>query len=210
MIKAVLFDLDGVLIRTEHINTESAVRSMHEQGIKLSADDKKLITGRNPVDYSIDFAKKYRFDRKKMIASHTKHYNKLYQTAKKFKYGRDFVLKVKKLGFKTALVTSSRRNTVGRALNFLGLKGAFDVLVTFEKCSKRKPSPLPYLIAARHLKVKPSECIVIEDSVAGVESAKRARMKCIAVTNSYPASKLKKADLIVRKLNDKRIIGMLC
>ncbi len=209
MIKAVLLDLDGVLIDTEHINTEAAVRSMAEQGIRLTVQDKRMITGRNPIDYSVDFAKKYRFDHKKMIVSHTYHYNKLYHTARKFKYVHGFVLKVKKLGFKTALVTSSRRNTVGRALKLLKLENGFDALVTFEKCKERKPSPVPYLLAAKYLNVKPSECIVIEDSVAGIESAKRAKMKCIAVTNSFPASKLK-ADLIVRSLNDKRITGMLC
>ncbi len=210
MIKAVLFDLDGVLINTEHINTKAAILSMREQGTKLTSADKKFITGRNPVDYSLDFAKKYKFDRGKMLVSHALHYERLYYTAKRYSYSHDFVLRVRKLGFKTALVTSAERDTVGNALRVLNLKdSAFDTFVTFEECRKHKPSPAPYLMAARRLKLKPSECVVIEDSIAGVLSAKRAKMKCIAVTNSYPASKLKKADLIVKSLTDKRVMEFL-
>lgn len=209
MIKAVLFDLDGVLINTEHINTESAVRSMQEQGIKLTSKDKKLITGRNPIDYSIDFLKKYSFDRKRMIECFDYYYVRLYHTAKPFKHAKELVSFAKKQKLRTALVTSSDSETISRALKIIGIqKNSFNAYISFEKCRKRKPSPLPYLLAARYLKVKPGECIVIEDSVAGVESAKRAKMKCIAVTNSYPASKLKKADLIVRNLRE--IWSLLC
>jgi len=210
MTKAVLFDLDGVLIKTEHINTKAAILSMREQGINLAASDKKFITGRNPVDYSVDFARKYRFDRGKMLVSHALHYERLYHMAKRYSYSHDFVLRVRRIGFKTALVTSAERDTVGNALRVLKLKdSAFDTFVTFEECKKHKPSPLPYLMAAKRLKLKPRECVVIEDSVAGVLSAKRARMKCIAVTNSYPASKLKKADLIVKTLDDRRVLEFL-
>jgi len=98
-------------------------------------------------------------------------------------------------------VTASARHDVNRALRKLKLVNVFDVLVTFELCKERKPSPLPYIIAARILKVKPKDCLVIEDSIPGVESAKRAKMKCIAVTHTTPASKLRKADLVVKRLN---------
>jgi len=50
------------------------------------------------------------------------------------------------------------------------------------------------------------ECVVIEDSVVGVDAAKRAGMKCIAVLNSYPRSKLRKADYIVKGLNERKRI----
>jgi beta-phosphoglucomutase-like phosphatase (HAD superfamily) len=58
---------------------------------------------------------------------------------------------------------------------------------------------------AKRLGVKEEECVVIEDSIPGIIAAKRAKCKCIAVTNSYPAKKLKKADLIVKDLRNKKV-----
>lgn len=205
MIKAVLFDLDGVLINTEHINTKAAVLSMQEQGINLSDSDKKLITGRNPVDYSVDFAKKYKFNRARMILRHKFFYDKFYHLAKPFKNSRRVVLDFKRKKFKTALVTASRLPTIRRALRVLKLpRSSFNILVTFEKCKKRKPAPDPYLIAARLLKVNPRECLVVEDSVAGVTAAKRAGAKCVAITTSFARSKLAKSDVIVDNIVDVR------
>ncbi len=211
MIKAVLFDLDGVLIDTEHISTEAAVRSMREQGIILTAMDKKLITGRNPVDYSVDFAKNHSFNRNRMLERHVFLYDELYYKARPFPYADELIKTLKKMGVKLCIVTSAMMGTLRNALKVLRLdESYFDAFITFDDCKKRKPDPQPYLMAAKRLRVKPSECIVIEDSIPGVAAAKNAKMKCVAVTNSFPASKLKKADLIVKSLNDRRIKGLLC
>jgi beta-phosphoglucomutase-like phosphatase (HAD superfamily) len=64
-----------------------------------------------------------------------------------------------------------------------------------------KPDPAVFLKAARLIGVPSEQCIVVEDAVAGVEAAKRARMKCIAVTTTNPASALGEADVIVDQLD---------
>ncbi len=206
--KAVLFDLDGVLLNSEPVNIASAVHAFKDLGISLSAEDKKLIVGRHPADYGKIF-RNYSFDGKKIVKLHAKYYAFFYHKAKAYLYARSLVLLAKK-NCKTALVTSSERHVLKKALRVLKLsKNDFDALVTFELCKKRKPSPLPYLIAAKTLKVEPKDCLVIEDSIPGVESAKRAGMKCIAVTHTTPASKLRKANLIVKSLNNKKIMNLL-
>ena len=87
------------------------------------------------------------------------------------------------------------------------MENIFDVIVTFEDCEKRKPHPESYLITAKKLNLNPDDCIVIEDSPVGIESAKKAGMKCIAVLNKYTKKQdLSKADIIIdspNKLNIK-------
>lgn len=204
--KAVLFDLDGVLINSEPVNQAAAVHAFKDLGINLTANDKKLVIGRHPADYWKIF-RNYRFDKKKIVKLHAKYYVAFYHNARAYPGAHDLALLAKKY-YKTALVTSSELYDVRKALKILKLgKTDFNKLVTFELCKERKPSPLPYIIAAKLLKVKPKDCLVIEDSIPGVASAKNAKMKCIAVTHTTPASKLKKADLVVKNL--KQVIKLL-
>ena len=79
-----------------------------------------------------------------------------------------------------------------------------------EDVKRHKPYPELYLKIAKKLGVKPEDCIVVEDSIAGVEAAKRAGMFCVAVLASYPAAKLSKADLRVRSLRSKTLRKLIC
>jgi len=74
-----------------------------------------------------------------------------------------------------------------------------------------KPDPAVFLLAARKLEVKPDDCIVIEDAIAGVEGARRAGMKCIAVTTTNSAEALAQADYVVESLTlvDEQMISAL-
>jgi beta-phosphoglucomutase-like phosphatase (HAD superfamily) len=76
------------------------------------------------------------------------------------------------------------------------------VYVTGDDVKKKKPDPELFLTAAARMGIKPGNCVVIEDAPNGVEAAKTARAKCIAVTNSVPASELSDADLICRSLEE--------
>jgi len=86
--KAVLFDLDGVLLNSESVNVAAAVHAFKDLGISLSPADKKLIIGRHPADYGKIF-RKYVFDKKKVVKLHHKHYEKFYRKAKPFPYARN-------------------------------------------------------------------------------------------------------------------------
>ncbi|OGW94101.1 MAG: hypothetical protein A3G36_02985 [Omnitrophica bacterium RIFCSPLOWO2_12_FULL_45_13] len=78
----------------------------------------------------------------------------------------------------------------------------FDHIITGDHVKKGKPYPEPYLLAARELAVKPSECVVIENAPYGIMAAKSAGMFCIALTSSLPKEFLKGADIIADKLED--------
>ena len=80
------------------------------------------------------------------------------------------------------------------------MENSFQAIAFGTEVAEGKPSPQIFQLAATKLSVKPADCVVIEDAIAGVAAAKRAGMKCVAVTNSHPGTRLKNADLIVDTL----------
>jgi sugar-phosphatase len=98
-----------------------------------------------------------------------------------------------------AVITSGRRALALRHLQ-LGRLPIPDVLVTAEDTPRGKPDPSGYLLAAERLGIPPAECLVIEDSPAGVGAARSAGMKVVAVTTSDAASDLGDADAVVASL----------
>ena len=103
-------------------------------------------------------------------------------------------------GIKTAIASSAPPENVDIIIRGLGIEGCFQAFARGTEVAEGKPSPLVFLLAAEKLGVEPGNCVVIEDAVAGVAAAKSAGMKCVAVTNSHPVGKLKKADLVVDTL----------
>ena len=98
------------------------------------------------------------------------------------------------------VVTSGTRYLATARLWFGGLPVP-KILVTADDVANGKPHPEPYLKGAELLGAKPEECLVIEDAPAGIRSGHAGRMKVIALTSTYPASKLGKADAVIARLN---------
>lgn len=104
-----------------------------------------------------------------------------------------------------AIGSGALRHEIELILAHAGLRAAFTVIVSAEEVAEGKPSPEAFLAALDRLRERvpdlaAAECLVVEDSTAGVEAAGRARMRCLAVTNSYPAEALGGADLVVASL----------
>lgn len=212
MIKAVLFDMDGVLSNSEPHHVKAFKIFFKNKGIPLSKTDLKDIFGRFDDDIIRDLCKKkettcnvekWYWEKRKIVVSLLKQ-----MPIPSFPDAIKLVKRVSKK-YKVGIGTSSSHEEVNVVLKKLNIRKYFDKILGREDVKHHKPSPELYLKLAKKLKAKPSECVVIEDSVAGVTAAKRAGMRCVAVLNSFPASKLKKADLIVKSLNDKRVTALL-
>ncbi len=212
MIKAVLFDMDGVLSDSEPHHVRAFRELFRRHGIILTNKDTSTIFGKLDEDIIRDLCKnkkikcdvkKWYWEKRKIVVSYLKK--------SRIPSFPDAIALVKRVAkhFKIGVGTSSSHEEIDIVLKRLGIKRHFDVILGREDVRFHKPHPEIYLKLARRLRVKPSECVVIEDSIYGVEAAKRAKMKCIAVLNSFPASKLKKADLVVKSLNDKRVRSLL-
>ncbi len=102
-----------------------------------------------------------------------------------------------------ALCSGALRDDILPIITTLGIDNAFNVIVTAEDTSKSKPDPAPYKLALKKLDIDdPSTAIAIEDTPAGIVSAKRAGLKVLAVTNSYDRDFLMEADAVTESLEN--------
>jgi HAD superfamily hydrolase (TIGR01509 family) len=209
MIKAIIFDMDGLLVDSEPLYAEAYAHAFSAFGYRL---EKSVF-----FDYwtsrggSVENFLKERgldLDPKKLREIKRKWYADNYERLlKPMKGARECV---KRLSiFPLALCTTSPIHEVSKGLDILGVKGLFRVLVTAEDTKRRKPDPEGFIIAARKLGFSPEECLVIEDAEKGVLAAKAAGMKAIAVPNRYTESgDFSRADLVVKDL-DQLDIGIV-
>jgi len=112
----------------------------------------------------------------------------------------------------SAIGSSAPLENIELILKGLHIEEYFQAIVYGQEVTEGKPDPQIYLLAARKLGADPRNCIVIEDAVAGVQAAKRAGMKCIAVTNTHPEPSLREADVVtdsLEKINLKEIEKLL-
>lgn len=103
-------------------------------------------------------------------------------------------------GIKAAIASSAPPENIQIIIRGLGIEDCFQAITWGQEVTDGKPSPQIFLLAARKLETQPGNCVVIEDSVAGVAGAKRAGMKCVAVANSHSRNSLQRANLIVDTL----------
>ncbi len=104
-----------------------------------------------------------------------------------------------------AVVTSTPRENLDLILESLALSGSFQALVAEEDAAKGKPDPEGFLVGAQRLGANPAACVVIEDAPAGLRAAKAAGMRAIGVTTTHPAPELGEADLVVESLAEEAV-----
>lgn len=196
--KAVIFDRDGVILDSESTNVNSAVKAFKELGITIKKEEKDWIIGRHPDDYKKFFLKKYNFSYEEFRKIQGKSYYELLESTPLFGKTISLIKKLHEMKIPLALTTSSGIKSTLQVLKKADLENVFDVIVTFEDYEKRKPDPESYMITAKKLNLNPEDFVVIEDSSVGVEAAKNAGMKCIALPNKYTNKQdFSKADLVV-------------
>jgi HAD superfamily hydrolase (TIGR01509 family) len=204
-IEAVIFDMDGVIVDSEPYSVQALVDILREYGITPTAEDLHRSYGRRIRDDIADYFTRYGVPRDTDDAvahKHARYYHLAAGHLKPFAGAIPLLRRLRRQGFRLALASSGDRIKVAFGMQALGLNGAFATVVSGDDVTHSKPHPEIYLLAARRLKVEPEACVAIEDAPAGVEAAKRAGMRCIAVTNSVVAEHLHKADLIVASLAD--------
>ncbi|MES2681131.1 MAG: hexitol phosphatase HxpB [Bacteroidota bacterium] len=184
-LKAVIFDMDGVLINSEPLWRRAMIKGFTGLGLDFTEDDcRKTMGNRFPevVAYWLDF---YKLSDVKASDVEETVMNELYaliEAEGKFIEGIPAILdfcSAKKL--KTGLATSSSNQLMNQVLKKLNLHGSLDAVVSAEHMKYGKPHPEVFLHCAEQLNMHPGQCLVIEDSLNGVISAKAAQMKVIAV-----------------------------
>ena len=206
MIEAVLFDMDGVLVDSEELIFLAAREMFREHGISVVKEDFKPYIGTGENSYLGNVAKKYGFpmDIPRDKARTYEIYAEMAPQKLKLLPGViSFIEKCKNKNLRLAVATSADETKMTVNLKAVGLDtGVFDATVNGLEVLHKKPHPEIYLKAAEKLNLEPSACLVVEDAVNGVESAKTSGAKCLAVTNSFSANELVKADWIVNNLSE--------
>ena len=106
-------------------------------------------------------------------------------------------------GLKVAVASSADRIKIDANLRKIGLPpGTWDAIVTAEDVARKKPAPDIFLAAGQKLGLTPEQCAVVEDSVNGVQAAKAAGMRCVAVAQTFPPEQLQTADLVKGRISD--------
>jgi beta-phosphoglucomutase len=120
--------------------------------------------------------------------------------AKEKRRSASWLKRLKDAGFQQAIASSAPPANIDALVDELGLHSYFDMVVS-GFVLPGKPEPTLFLEVARRLEVPLERCIIVEDAIAGVEAAKRAGMRCVAVTTTNPAEALQAADVVVERLD---------
>ena len=112
-----------------------------------------------------------------------------------------FLLCLKQKGYLLGLVTGTPAQEI-KAILPKKIRVLFDCVVAGDSVKYGKPNPAPYLKALKLLRLKPNQCLVVENAPLGIRAAKAAGIFCLALNTSLPSEYLKEADLVVEKLED--------
>lgn len=208
MIKAVIFDMDGLMLETEYLQSKASETVLIEYGKKpvLNKDGVVQPVGLNARKIWKLFKKKYDIDEDVEVLLDKK--NKVYiKLLKKKVVAKPGLYKLIKLlinhNIKIAVASSSVFEHIEFVVDKLKIKQYFHALISGEDFKRGKPYPDIFLKTAEDLDIKPRECVVLEDAETGVVAGKSAGMKVIAVPNKYTKShNFLKADLIVNSLEE--------
>lgn len=204
MIKAILFDLDGVIIDSIDAHINAFLKIFQELGIKSEYDEVKKYFGHGAVWLIQRFfdANGIRHDAEKYAQLKDEYYRET--ISKELKINHDILdfLKNSIDQYKIAVCSATDKKNLELIMEKAGLTGIVDLYLGKQDLEENKPAPDIYLKAAELLDVSPDECLVIEDSPPGITAAKSAGMFCIALTATYPRDELGNADLIVESINE--------
>lgn len=200
MIKAVVFDLDGVLIDSESLKTfayDRALKKLFGKGIPSGKDRQPGESEKFNARLLMEMIE-VQGDIEELIQEKRTVYDEIAEKEIKLCAGvQNFLKATQQRKLSMVVATASNRKSTDRILEKLDLAKYFNFVLTGDDVKEHKPDPEVYFKAVQELGMKKDECLVIEDSPAGITAAKAAGLKCVAITHTFPKEELKQADLIV-------------
>ncbi len=203
-LEAVIWDMDGVIADTADYHYTAWRDIFAEHGVQFTREDFMQFFGRrhdtiirfglgevSPEQFEAITERKQRLYRK--IVS---------ENVVALPGAIELIRSLNKHHIKIAIASSAPMDNITVITDPLGITDCFQAIVSGLEVPESKPDPAIFLLAAERLGARPENCVVMEDAVAGVAGAKKAGMKCVAVTNSHPAASLGDADIIVDSLTE--------
>ena len=192
--KAVLFDMDGVIVDNLPYHVEAWLLFCERNGIPLTKEVfYKELNGMNSKDTFEWFYKKEMTRAEVEVLEEEKEllYREFYAAHRKPAEGLlIFLTELRSRGIKTALATSAGPGNIDFIVDGLGIRDQFDAIIGGAEVTKGKPDPEIYLRAAGLVHASPEDCWVIEDSLQGIEAGLSAGMNVVGMTTSHSSEEL--------------------
>ncbi|MEJ7841897.1 MAG: HAD family phosphatase [Rubrobacter sp.] len=222
MIRALIFDLDGTLVETEELKALSYARAANELRPDLDETDVvegfKDLVGLSRQEVATGLVQRFGLEEsararaaefgvkapwQAYVQLRLRVYEELLSDpdlieSHRYPHNVALLYEVRRLGYPTGLATMSHCEQARRVLGILGLTEEFDVVATRDDVEHGKPDPEIDLLVARELGVRPGECLVIEDSPAGVAAGLAAGMEVVAITTELTRQKFRDTELLDR------------
>jgi len=216
MLRAVIFDFNGIIVDDEPIHFKLFQRVLGEEGITLTEEDyyARYLGFDDRGAFSAGYQEKNRSlsDDKlaELVARKAEYYQEAIRNQVAIFPGVHVLIAALAPQLPLAVASGALRAEIETILSTAALLHYFTVIVAAEDVAHGKPEPEIFLKALEQLNVRrgnrntinAADCLVIEDSKEGIKAARRAGMKCLAVTNSHPVELLSGADAVVTSLEE--------
>jgi beta-phosphoglucomutase len=206
VIKAIVFDFDGVLADTEPLHLRAYQDVLSPLGLTLTREEyytRYLGFDDEGVFTALAAAHGFELDRARLdslITEKGRVYDAFVAAGDVLYPGATSCVTAMAGAFPLGIASGALRHEIETILRAAGLARHFRFIVASGETPESKPAPDPYRRAAELHGLNPSECLAIEDSVWGIESAKAAGLSCVGITHTYPRDQLSPADAIVDSL----------
>ena len=198
--QAIIFDMDGVIIDSEPVHQRLEIEMLEELGGSISTDEYLKFVGTTDEYMWSHFKEMYNLEPsvEELIATKKKKFMEEIHEVPLVDHFMTVLDAFYDKGYRLALASSNNRKTVDHIVDQFSLGEYFEVTMSGEDITHGKPHPEIFLKTAEELNVEPTECLVFEDAANGVEAAKKAEMKCVALDNpNSGVQDLSQADVIL-------------
>ncbi len=206
MIKAVIFDMDGLMVDTEPLYSKAMNQVAQKRGKCFTLEIKQKMMGRLAIESLTIFKETLGLTEsvQELLEEREGIYGNLLRQGVTPMPGLfELIELLNKMGIHKAIASSSKKQWIDLIIDKLGFRNEFEVIVSGQEVERGKPNPDIYLLAAQKLNLDAAECLVLEDAISGVQAAKAAKMKCIAVPNQFTQGlDFPQVDLIVNSLKE--------
>ena len=212
-VKGVIFDVDGLLVDTEKLHVKAWEKIFRKRGIYLSKPDYESGVGISDYEFLQHLKEKgkippgFRID--ELLNEKESIMLELADGKVKLFPGVLSLLNTLSPRFILSAASNSEKNFVIKVLKNSGIFDYFKVVLTRNDIKRPKPFPDIYLVCLSKMGLSPEECVIIEDSPAGIKAARKAGIRCIAVSHTLPPADLKEADLILENICVEKIMEFI-
>ena len=193
-IKAVLFDMDGLMIDTESLSTEAFINSAKAQGYNMTKEETLKVLGftkANIYQFWIDYFQGTNVDGKKLVDDHYEYIENVLYTVgpEKMPYVEELLKYLRENNYKIAVASSSDTADIKNNLEKTKLEKYIDEIASGAEVENGKPAPDVFLLAAERLDVDAKDCLILEDSKAGIKAGKASGAMVFMVPDMFTVDK---------------------